>query len=159
MGATEDFGELERRARKARSEGDFSLAIESCIQAVNLLPEFLRERRQRTNIPLPDSGRAVLDLCDYLPVLRREQDLLRLFTAVKCERDIRSWCPRVQAAIDDCPLARRLYSAIAHQPGIAQTDLVAALGPRAKNLVYWAARLGTIQREKSGRNYRLYPAL
>lgn len=144
----------------ARATGQYEAAMLLAKRAWPGIPSALRGELAGVELQEIPAIDAVLDL---LVAADDEPGLAEMRRTVKASERLAGLRRHaVDAAADDLACARRIFEAVARQPGIVQKDLDELLGvePEAvRERCYWMAQLGRLERKKKGSSYALFPSL
>ena len=143
----------------ARATGQYEEAMLLAKRAWPLIPRALRGELAGVD---PQEMPAIDSVLDLLVAADDEQGLTELLSIVKTSERL-SVLRRnaVEAAAEALALSRRIFEAVARQPGIVQKDLDELLGvePAAvRERCYWMAERGRLERKKKGSSYALFPS-
>jgi|SRR5882724_3456539 len=143
----------------ARATGQYEEAMLLAKRAWPLIPSALRGELAGVDpqeIPAIDAVLALLVAADDEP------GLTELLSIVKTSERLSALRRNaVEVAAEDLARSRRIFEAVACQPGIVQKDLDELLGMEpatVRECCYWMARLGRLERKKKGSSYAMFPS-
>ena len=153
------YYDITEKIEQARSQKRYYQALELSLEAMKWLPQLVKDTKREFGQWDIQGSLALACACQYLPVLRRRDDLRRIQTLLKSTPELTEWLDLVDEALTRADLMDKVESFLFKNRGFIQAKLGKELGVDGRevsNLMHYAEQMGLVRREREGRSYRLY---